>query len=182
MTAPDEMELRRALRALKQDQAPARDLWTGIESRLQPRVATHPRRRQWPRAGWQALAAAVVLAFGLALVPGLIHRNDGDSTLAGSASSSSGDTGTAAQDTVTVLLTAYDEVLAAEQAEGTAWAGQLIAQPGGADRIAAQRELDASLAQLAAALRLAPESQLLRRLMHQTLQRRAAITLTALPA
>ena len=203
MNTPDDLELRRALRALRQDEAPAADLWPGIESRLPPRVAAEtapsrptvrhlpPSRAPWLR--WSAVAAGTVLALGLVLLQAGhlardaapiesrdIVRTGADTGVARDAVAVSTLPGTAG-DSATVLLDAWTQVLASEREGGSQWAQQL-ALPGGAERIAARRELDASLTQLAAALRLAPESQLLRRLMHQTLQQRASLALTALQA
>lgn len=175
MTAPDDFALRHALKALRQDRPPINDLWSGIEARLSilPAGRREPARRAIQHRWWTgALAACVLLAAGLIVAPSL-NRAPGDRPWLVETRDD--------DDSVHTLLAAYTDILAAEQALGTRWADQL-AVPGGADRIAATRELDASLTQLAAALRLEPQSQLLRRLMHQTLQQRAALTLDALDA
>lgn len=206
MSTPDDLELRRALRALRQDETPTADLWPAIESRLPPRVATEatpsqrnvrhlpPRRAPWLR--WSAVAAGTVLALGLVLLQGGHPARDaapgGRPDVAqapASGDAASGPTDAVAASTLpgmpgdpaTVLLDAWTQVLASERDAGSQWPRQL-SLPGGAERIAARRELDASLTELAAALRISPESQLLRRLMHQTLQQRAALALTALQA
>jgi hypothetical protein len=166
---PDDLRLRRQLRALAQDRPPQRDLWPQIAAALPPRRP----RASWRRPGpalW-ALAAGMVVAIGLALVPLPVADPDQLPTVAAMAAADRADD---APDSVDVLLSAYDQVLAAERD----WRDRRplpLATPGAQERVAAARELDASLATLAAALRLEPQSQLLRRLMHQTLQQRTAL-------
>jgi hypothetical protein len=167
---PDDLQLRRQLRALAQDRPPQRDLWPQIAAALPP-----PRpRKAWRRPGpalW-ALAAGMVVAVGLMLVPAPVADPEPVGVVAAPAAP---DTPDVAPDSAGVLLAAYDEVLAAER-DWRGAPGSPLAAPGAQERVAAARELDASLAQLAAALRLEPQSQLLRRLMHQTLQQRTALT------
>jgi hypothetical protein len=168
---PENLALRRQLRDLAQDRPPPRDLWPQIAAAL-------PQRRQ--RSGWRrprpalwAMAAGLVVALGLVLVPAPV--SDPLPVTASAGVASPGVLLDAQGDSADVLLTAYDQVLSAERD----WRGldrATLAVPGARERVAAARELDASLAQLAAALRIAPESQLLRRLMHQTLQQRTALT------
>lgn len=57
-----EAELRLALRGLRRDIEPSRDLWPGIEARLPPQRPVARPARIWP---W-ALAASMTLALGLA--------------------------------------------------------------------------------------------------------------------
>jgi len=57
-----EAELRLALRGLRRDIEPSRDLWPGIEGRLRPQRPVARPARIWP---W-ALAASMTLALGLA--------------------------------------------------------------------------------------------------------------------
>ena len=57
-----EAELRLALRGLRRDIEPSRDLWPGIEARLRPQRPVARPARIWP---W-ALAASMTLALGLA--------------------------------------------------------------------------------------------------------------------
>ena len=57
-----EAELRLALRGLRRDIEPSRDLWPGIEARLLPQRPVARPARIWP---W-ALAASMTLALGLA--------------------------------------------------------------------------------------------------------------------
>lgn len=180
MNTSDDFDLRRALRALKQDRAPVNDLWPAIEARIGG-LAVHPpgrigRRQDKRFARWAAaLAAGVVLVVGLIVAPDM-NRSQDDAT--GSGLMADHDL---KADAAQTLVEAYANVLAAERDRGAQWASQLTV-PGGADRMAAALELDASLTELAAALRIEPQSQLLRRLMHQTLQQRAALTLDALDA
>lgn len=60
---PGEAELRMALRALRRDIEPERDLWPEIAANLPPQRAVRPRRFPiWP----MALAASMLLAVGVA--------------------------------------------------------------------------------------------------------------------
>lgn len=64
-STPDEelgAALRWRLRALRRDEAPSRDLWTGIATRLPDRAAASPPRRWHAPA---ALAASVLLAISV---------------------------------------------------------------------------------------------------------------------
>jgi multidrug resistance efflux pump len=66
---PAALALRRSLRALAQDEAPSTELWGRIAVRLAPAsapAATSARAR-W-RTPWPALAAALLLGVGLALL------------------------------------------------------------------------------------------------------------------
>jgi len=176
MTPMDDFSLRRDLRALRVDSVPAGDLWSGIEARIR---ATPVRRSPLnSRIAWLGgMAAAVMVALWLARVPDRpTVPNDATPAVAMGAPPAA-----AAIDPAETVLAAYTQILAAEQAQGAQWQRQLTL-PGGPDRIAAARELDVSLANMAAALRVDPHSQLLRRLMHHTLQQRAALTLDALDA
>ncbi len=168
----DDLPLRRDLRALRTDIASAVDLWPGIEARI--RLAPARRSSRGRPIAWLAgVAAAVLVAFGMVMT---LDRHDAMPTVAATT-----DAGAPAADAADTVLSAYALVLAAEQAQGAQWQQQL-SLPGGIDRVAAARELDISLAKMAAALRIDPQSQLLRRLMHQTLQQRAALSLDAFDA
>lgn len=74
-TPNDELELRRRLRQLPREREPTRDLWTGIESRLDDvsmsTRAPNTRARAWTGWAWTGLAAvaSLVLAIGVALRP-----------------------------------------------------------------------------------------------------------------
>lgn len=71
-------DLRFALRTLRQDTPPERDLWPGIAARLEPRSAAEPPARTMPSARrtrrWQPFALAAALALvavmGWRLQPG----------------------------------------------------------------------------------------------------------------
>ena len=173
MTGLDDLSLRRDLRALRVDSAPAGNLWPGIEARIAA-SDSHSRQRRGKRVAWLGtIAAAVLVALGITTAPWLhTPPTTGEADVIDVAAS---------PDSADTVLTAYAQLLAAEQAQGAQWQRRL-ALPGGRDRMAAARELDVSLANMAAALRIDPRSQLLRRLMHQTLQQRAALTLDALAA
>ena len=176
MNAPGDFELRHALKGLRQDRAPINDVWPGIEARVSalPVRGHGAAGNRTARYGWAgALAAGIVLAIGLVVAPSLNRTTSHPIPLAGAPN--------AATDPAETVLAAYADLLTTERTQPVRWADQLTL-PGGADRMAAARELDASLAELAAALRIEPHSQLLRRLMHQTLQQRAALTLDALNA
>lgn len=162
----DELELRRRLRGLAVDQPPEDDLWPGIESRLAPRS----RRRQ--RRLW-SLAAAVMLSLGLLWsLQTIAPERNVDLPRAHMVGP---------EDAADTLLTAWSQVLTIEREQAQVRPGDYDVA-GIDERMAAVRELDASLAQLASALLLEPESQLLRRLMHQTLQQRIALSRAPLTA
>ena len=64
-----EAEMRMALRGLRRDIEPGRDLWPGIAARLQSLPQQRTQRRQKSRPAWLwpvALAASVVMAVGVA--------------------------------------------------------------------------------------------------------------------
>lgn len=185
MTDENDLELRRRLRRLAEPREPARDLWPGIAAAL-PGAGTQrgplrypaatfarsaPRPQRW---AW-ATAAVVVLGLGLLLAPRLADPPPAPDTLAATAPMA------APEDAVGTLLEAYHLVLVSEREGRLDDPGQLTA-PGAVERIAAAREIDVSLARMAAALRLQPDSQLLRRLMHQTLQQRADLARAAFNA
>ena len=166
----DDFALRRELRALRTDRPTGRDLWPDIASRLDERTANgSPGLLHWSNA----LVACAVLAVAAAVVFRAVRPDVADVPA---------QTGIVAADTSGVdsadtLLVAYSQILALENAglpnDDSRWVA-----PGQVERVAAARELDASLVGLAKALRVEPESQLLRRLMHQTLQQRLALTLS----
>lgn len=166
----DELQMRRRLRGLAVDRPPAQDLWPGIEDRLTLRRGRAPRR-----APLWALAAIVVLAVAV-FWQGL--GRDDELEQGPSAGVAVADA-LMAEDAADTLITAWTETLALERGyDAEPWSGRA----GAAERVAALRELDASLVQLASALLLEPESQLLRRLLHQTLQQRITLARDALVA
>lgn len=172
MNERDDMALRARLASLARERQPARDLWPSIAAGLEARATlpaaarippARPRRTpmRWFGAGLAACVAAaliVVMAAPWSHPPAPTPLNPPVATSA---------------DSSLVLINAYADVLdLARHNELDTW---LVGQPGGRERMAAARELDTSMAGLAAALRLEPESQLLRRLLHQTLQQRIAL-------
>jgi hypothetical protein len=174
----DDDRLQHRLRTLATDREPPTDLWPAIADSLAPRVTAAPpsppsrpivRARRWRWLG-PSIAAALVLAslqawFGRSeLTP--MGDQPGQATAPATAAATE-------PDSTRVLIDAYAGVL--ELARGSDMGIWLAAQPGGPERMAAARELDASMAGLAAALRYEPDSQLIRRLMHQTLQQRIAL-------
>ncbi|MBU6405448.1 MAG: hypothetical protein ACYCZI_08375 [Metallibacterium scheffleri] len=68
--------LRRELRALALDEAPPAALWPRIAARLAPAADVAPARLAW-RMPWPALAAALLLGVGLALLlPQALMRHE----------------------------------------------------------------------------------------------------------
>lgn len=172
MTDIDDLSLRRDLRGLRVDIRPTANLWPGIEGRIIAARHQHRGRRRTRLAWLGSMAAGLFVVLGLIGLPGL----DRPSTV----SPDGGDaiTEVTPADAADTVLDAYAHILATEQTQA-AQRQHRLSRPGGRDRQAAARELDVSLANMAAALRLDPHSQLLRRLMHQTLQQRAALALDA---
>ncbi|MFB9067929.1 hypothetical protein [Pseudofulvimonas gallinarii] len=163
-----DLDLRRRLRGLAEDRPLPVDLWPAIEARLPATAPASPVRPAWTWAAAAALVMAVAAAWLLPL------RNGPDPALQPLVQAEPARSLHA--DDADTLLRAYDEILAFEAGlPALHWQHQL-GRPGGRERLAARRELDASLRELAAALRIEPGSQLLRRLMHQTLGQRVAIS------
>lgn len=73
----DVLGLRRELRALALDEAPPAALWPRIAAHLAPAADAAPARLAW-RTPWPALAAALLLGVGLALLlpQALMHHED----------------------------------------------------------------------------------------------------------
>lgn len=159
MRMDDELELRRRLRALPRTRPLPADLWPAIAARLPAREPAPARRwRIWPWAAAAALALTVLAgSWWMPLLRPPVTPPAADA------------------DDLAVLLAAYDDVLAFEAAQKPqAWLARLQV-PGGPDRLAAARELDASMLALGAALRQDPQSKLLRRRLHQLVQQRIAL-------
>jgi hypothetical protein len=157
-----EAELRLALRGLRHDIAPERDLWPGIASRIEamPRQAMPRRHRPWllSLAAAASLAAALGLSWHLA-APGKLDANP----LAVPAAPSLVQRET---DTLTVQYqAALREVDARPLPVG--W------QPG-------IDALDRSAAEIRAALRKQPDSRLLLERLRDTYTRRLALARRAL--
>ncbi|MBX3725849.1 MAG: hypothetical protein KF823_08025 [Xanthomonadales bacterium] len=160
---PRDPLLQRALESLPRRREPGRDLWPDIAGRLPPRdlpasPAATRRRGVWKLALAAGLAAALLVRVLLQTHP-FTPTPDPQAFLA--------------NDPAQALIEAYADVLAAETEAGSV--GVALWEGGDATRRAAVRELDTVTAALAAALRSEPDSQLLRRLLHQTLQQRAAL-------
>ena len=161
-------ELRRRLRGLAVERPLSVDLWPAIAAKL-PTVSTASPPR--PFRPW-ALAAVLVMAVAAAwLVPIGLWPAPGQPTLVQVSPEP-----TATVDDAETLLHAYEQILAFEAGLPAQQWQRRLAQPGARERLAASRELDASLRDLAAALRIEPRSQLLLRLLHQTLGQRIAIS------
>lgn len=148
-------ELRWQLRALRRDEAPARELWPAIAARLQPAsvVPSTPGRR-WPVP--LAAAATLVIALGFA---GLWRGQDspGFSPSANAAS-------TLVQREAAGMARQYDAALS-EVA---------IAAPG-PDLQVTLNKLDSSLGLIHAALARDPDSQLLLKQLRRTYAHRLAL-------
>lgn len=160
---PREPRLEAALASLPRRREPGRDLWPDIAARLPARdqrapAVTAGRRR------FRGLALAAGLAAAL-LVRVLLQTDPSGQVPARE--------NVLANDPAQTLIEAYADVLAAETEAGSV--GLALWEGGDAARRAAVRELDTVTAALASALRSEPDSQLLRRLLHQTLQQRAAL-------
>ncbi len=168
----DELELRRRLQGLAAEQPPQRELWPGIESRLRPRSSGRTRSRPW------AIAAGMLLTTGLLWLSLSTVPGDGDETPRPAVAATAP---AAAEDAADTLLVAWSELLEIERQHRGEWRSG-PGTNGTVERWAAVREIDTSLIELASALLLEPESQLLRRLMHQTLQQRIALSRDALKA
>lgn len=168
MNPEQDFELRRRLRALSGERPMSSDLWPAIQARLPPRAAPPARRRQpWPWALAAGLAMAVLawqLPVRQAPPPVMAVADDPMAWI---------DAGTA---DVEALLAAYDQILAFEATRAPDQWQRRLARPGEPERLAAGFELDISLRDLAAALRVEPRSQLLRRLLHQTLHQRLTLS------
>jgi hypothetical protein len=69
------------LQQLPREIEPGRDLWAGIESRLEPRAAVDRRRPAWL---WQAAAAVLLVAGSSLLTATLMNERRDDGTMAAS--------------------------------------------------------------------------------------------------
>ncbi|WP_240126684.1 hypothetical protein [Thermomonas alba] len=179
----DDIALRLALRGLRREIDPGRDLWPEIAARLQAQGATPPPTRlRSHRRGWQwplALAASLALALGLAwqLRPG-VTVGSGSPQSATQAPMPAASTIAVAADThaalppEAALLTRHYEAALAEiglRQVPVSW------QPG-------MQALDRSAEQIRQALREQPDSRLLLERLRQTYARRIALARRALYA
>ena len=150
----DDDRLRWQLRALRQDTAPARDLWPAIVARIAepvPAAVPAPPRRRYALS--LALAASLLLAAGLAwqvpppapaAAPDALARRE-------------------AQAMARQYRGALDELAPLPQA------------PRGAAYASALRELDASADAILRALERDPDSRLLLEQLHRTYSKRLAL-------
>jgi hypothetical protein len=157
MNMHDELELRRSLRALPRERDPGRDLWPGIEARLDPAAASHRHGgRRWMRFG-AGIAAALVVAIGW-----LVGFGSHPPTPAAPP---------------VVVLPAMQKTPLAREADALSLEFRLALQPFDAVGLppplaAAAQELDHSALQLRAAIEVHPEAPwLLDRLRHTYHQR-----------
>ncbi|MBN8717651.1 hypothetical protein [Thermomonas sp.] len=184
----DDTALRLALRGLRREIAPGRDLWPGIAARLPAQAAATPPPTRLPphRRGWPwplALAASLALALGLAwqLRPGTSPApmpTDSPQRLAAQAASPAASPRVAPAGAYAALppeaaqLTRHYEAALAEirlPQVPASW------QPG-------MQALDRSAEQIRQALREQPDSRLLLERLRQTYARRIALTRRALYA
>lgn len=150
----NEHDLRWRLRQLPSEMDPPRDLWPGIESRLQPPAAI-PRRKPW-LAGL-ALAASLCLAVGLAWQ----QRTP---------AAAPGDPGTElVQREAQAMTLAYQEAL-----------NQLPAEPAPDDIAPALATLDRSADEIQLALASDPGAVYLLEQLRRTYARRLSLTQRAL--
>lgn len=147
--------LRWQLRALRRDEAPARELWPAIAARLQPAsaVPATPRRR-WPVP--LAAAATLVIALGLA---GLWRGQVSPVSPATDAASA-----TLVQREAAGMARQYDAAL-----------GEVAIAAPGPGLQATLDELDGSLGLIHAALARDPDSQLLLKQLRRTYAHRLAL-------
>lgn len=180
----DDTALRLALRGLRREIEPGRDLWPGIAARLPAQAAATPPPTRLPphRRGWQwplALAASLALALGLAwqLRPGA-PVGPGSPQSATQAAPPAASTAAVAADThatlppEAALLTRHYEAALGEiglHQVPASW------QPG-------MQALDRSAEQIRQALREQPDSRLLLERLRQTYARRIALARRALYA
>lgn len=163
----DELELRRRLRQLPRERVPQRDLWAGIEARLEPAAAIPRRspRRPWIVAAFAA-AASLALALGVLLRPAPMQEPAAPLAGATAAEGMRPDTGAPPQ---AALVRREADAITIEYQSALAL---FAAAPLPPDLEAAASELDASAAQLRHALRAQPDATyLLDRLRHTYDQR-----------
>jgi hypothetical protein len=164
-----EFELRRRLQALKVDEQPSRDLWTGIVGRLEaprredaPRVIAAPRRA--PRALPWAIAAGVLVALGATSL--LVQRDGGEPAPALAARE-------ATVPWTLVQMQALDATFAGalHSTSGERSSDARVARlpP---DLAAATTELDAACAELETALRANPDAAYLLHRLRRTHEQR----------
>ena len=160
----DELELRRGLRQLPRERQPSRDLWAGIEARLQP--GTSARRPLHARRWIAGLAAAASLALAI----GVLLRPDGASLPTSPLAEAPRATMASKP---TMLLRREADALTIEYEVALA---AFAAAPLSPDMQAAAIELDVSAAQLRTALRAQPEATYLLDRLRRTYDQRLKLT------
>ena len=158
--------LRLALRGLRQDRDPGRDLWPGIEARIHalPQASvpvSPPRRWAWPLA----MAASMLLSAGLAW-----QMRPAEAPAAAPAAGQAVAT-TLVQREATTLTVQYQAALR-----------ELEFQPAPANWQPGLDALDRSAAEIRSALQQNPDSRLLLERLRETYTRRLALSRRALYA
>ena len=158
--------LRLALRGLRQDRDPGRDLWPGIEARIHalPQASvpvSPPRRWAWPLA----MAASMLLSAGLAW-----QMRPAEAPAAAPAAGQAVAT-TLVQREATTLTVQYQAALR-----------ELEFQPASANWQPGLEALDRSAAEIRSALQQNPDSRLLLERLRETYTRRLALSRRALYA
>ena len=158
--------LRLALRGLRQDRDPGRDLWPGIEARIRalPQSSTPvAARRRWP---WPvAMAASMLLSAGLAW-----QMRPAEAPMA------------ARQADVRVAATLVQREAGTLTVQYQAALRELDVQPAPASWQPGLEALDRSAAEIRSALQQNPDSRLLLERLRETYTRRLALSRRALYA
>lgn len=162
MTIEDNDSLRMQLRALRRDQEPARDLWSGIAARIATPGAASPRRRHASRYAPWALAASLVLSVGIAwhLRPPPAPGTHAASRVPGSLSMDR---------EADAMTREYHAALREMQAS-------MPGRPAGRPEQPALRELDQSARQIRTALARDPDARFLLERLRRTYSLRLEIT------
>ena len=158
----DDSRLRLQLRALRRDDEPARDLWSGIAARIAAPPAALPRRHgAWRHAPW-ALAASLVFGLGIAW-----HMQP--PPVPGTPASSSAPAGLSMDREADAMTREYHAALRELQASTP---GRPVARP----EQPALRELDQSARQIRTALARDPDARFLLERLRRTYSLRLEIT------
>lgn len=170
------------LQQLPREIAPGRDLWPGIESRLEPRTTVDRRRPAWL---WQAAAAVLLVAGSSLLTATLLNERRDDGTMAASPASAAVTVpGPAAVDTVQAMPIAFGpgkrldpEYLAARE-QLTVVLDERMARLPASTRVklkASLGELRRAAEQINVALAEQPDDPLLQELLLATYQDELAV-------
>ncbi len=164
----NELEYRRALKALPKELAPDRDLWAGIAARLEPRVAQPKARTPWLRYAIAAGISCAAVAFAWRGLPMI----------------STADNQVAVEQSPWVLREA-EQLKADVDAALTIRDGVetiLVSAHGDRALSASLKELDSAESELDQALRLNPDSTFLLDRMRHVQQQKSRLTLRSLAA